>query len=620
MNALNTLSAISDPAGRNTHEGPVAPSVANKAVNANTALSNALFALVGLALISVLAFLYAKTQAVDLRGPNEIATLLRALKGLDSRWDVDVLLASVKSDADTPPLIDRSEIAETRLNELRLATLRTGSPALSTGLSKLSNAIREKARLVAKFGSANDQARHALNVLMIHARELPGQAAQFQLRSARMNASLGRLIAAAPVYYTLGTEEQYNTVYSSLNELEAEVATFPEALRGKARLVTEAGRELLDRKTAANRLVSQIARLTSGPILEDMSIAFSQELEKETQKKEIYRIYLVTYTAALLALVVWMGVKIKSANALLERRVRIRARELSDAMRQLKESETQLIHSEKMSSLGQMVAGVAHEINTPLAYVKNSLGTVSDRLPELGSAIDETERLLALFKAGAGANRDQLNEQFALVTQHIVRLKQKKIVGELKDLVKDGLYGTGQMTEIVENLKDFSRLDRSNVTQFNVNEGIGSTLVLAKHLLKTVTVEKHLGDVPFIVCSPTQINQVFLNLITNAAQSFPSGRGKITLRTRAEDQGVAVDVEDTGEGIPPDVLPKIFDPFFSTKDIGNGTGIGLSISYKIVQQHGGRIGVNTEVGKGTRFTVFLPLKPPANAALGMRNE
>lgn len=589
-------------------------------MNASTTLRNALLVLVGLALISVLGFLYAKTQAIDLRGPNEIASLLRALNEIDGRWDVDVLLASLKSDADTPPLIDRSETAEARLNELRAAAQLTGSPVLNRGLSELSGAMREKARLVAKFGTANDQARNALSELMTHARELPAQAAQFQLRSPRMNASLDRLNVAAPVYYTLGTEEQYNAVYSSLNELEAAAVAFPQALRGKAQLITEAGRELLDRKTEANRLVSQIGRLTSGPLLDDMSLMFSQELETETQRKEIYRIYLVTYTAALLALVVWMGVKIKSANALLEHRVRVRARELSDAMRQLKESETQLIQSEKMSSLGQMVAGVAHEINTPLAYVKNSLGTVSDRLPELGSAIDETERLLVLFKAGAGANRDQLNEQFALVTQHIVRLKQKKIVGELKDLVKDGLYGTGQMTEIVDNLKDFSRLDRSYVTQFNVNEGIGSTLVLAKHLLKTVTVEKHLGDVPFIVCSPTQINQVFLNLITNAAQSFPGGRGKITLRTRAEGESVAVDVEDTGEGIPPDVLPKIFDPFFSTKDIGNGTGIGLSISYKIVQQHGGRIGVHTEVGKGTRFTVFLPLKPPANAALGMRNE
>ena len=172
------------------------------------------------------------------------------------------------------------------------------------------------------------------------------------------------------------------------------------------------------------------------------------------------------------------------------------------------------------------------------------------------------------------------------------------------------------MAEIVGNLKDFSRLDRSKVTSFNLNEGLQSTLLLAKHLLKAVTINKHLGDVKPIVCSPSQINQVFLNLITNAAQAMGERQGTITLTTRAEGDGVAVDVADDGNGIAPEVLPKIFDPFFSTKEIGKGTGLGLSISYKIVQQHGGRINVESKVGRGTRFTVWLPFKPPADAGLG----
>ena len=194
-------------------------------------------------------------------------------------------------------------------------------------------------------------------------------------------------------------------------------------------------------------------------------------------------------------------------------------------------------------------------------------------------------------------------------------MKQQGVVKELGGLVKDGLYGTGQMAEIVGNLKDFSRLDRSKVSSFNVNDGLTSTLTLARHLFKTITVNKHFGDVAPIVCSPSQINQVFLNLLTNAAQATAGGQGVITLTTRGEGDGVAVEVADNGTGIAPEVLPKIFDPFFSTKEVGQGTGLGLSISYKIVQQHGGRIDVSSTSGSGTTFTVWLPLKPPAQQDL-----
>jgi len=193
----------------------------------------------------------------------------------------------------------------------------------------------------------------------------------------------------------------------------------------------------------------------------------------------------------------------------------------------------------------------------------------------------------------------------------VVRGDDDKIGG----LVNDGLFGIGEITEIVGNLKDFSRLDRSKVTSFNLNDGLKSSLGLARHMLKSIKVHRQFGEIPAITCAPSQINQVFLNLITNAAQALAPENGEITLTTRAAGGGVVVEVADNGKGIPPEVLPKIFDPFFTTKEVGKGTGLGLSISYKIVQQHGGRIEVASEIGKGTKFTVSLPLKSPADAEL-----
>ncbi|MGC2166656.1 MAG: ATP-binding protein, partial [Gallionella sp.] len=318
-------------------------------------------------------------------------------------------------------------------------------------------------------------------------------------------------------------------------------------------------------------------------------------------------------SGALLILLAYSGFRIKRANQRLEHRVEERTRELSEAMQHLRESELQLIQSEKMSSLGQMVAGVAHEINTPLAYVKNSLGAVAEQLPGIDLTLGHCERLVALLRAGDSP--EELSKEFKLASAQIAELRQKQIFEELSGLVNDGLYGTGQVAEIVANLKDFSRLDRSKVTSFNLNEGLDSTLLLAKHLLKSVTVEKNYGEIPAITCSPSQVNQVFLNLVTNAAQALPEHGGKIILTTRAEAGGVAVDVADSGGGIPEQVLSKIFDPFFTTKEIGKGTGLGLSISYKIVQQHGGKISVDSKVGVGTRFTVWFPLKVANEAEL-----
>jgi signal transduction histidine kinase len=178
-----------------------------------------------------------------------------------------------------------------------------------------------------------------------------------------------------------------------------------------------------------------------------------------------------------------------------------------------------------------------------------------------------------------------------------------------------GLLTAVWLLPLVANLRNFSRLDRSKVASFNVNEGVRATLLIAQSSLRRIEVERHLGDIPSITCSPSQVNQVLLNLLNNSSQAMDKTPGRITITTRpAGDGAVAIDVEDNGKGIAADALPKIFDPFYTTKEPGKGTGLGLSIAYKIVTQHGGRIDVRATPGEGTTVTVTLPVEPPPELA------
>jgi signal transduction histidine kinase len=273
-----------------------------------------------------------------------------------------------------------------------------------------------------------------------------------------------------------------------------------------------------------------------------------------------------------------------------------------------------------MSSLGQMVASVAHEINTPLSYVKNSVATARERMPELRGAVAQAEHLLDILRTGT-TDSAQLQQAFEALERSLAKLQREHALEDLDSLAHDGLHGIEQISELVTNLRNFSRLDRSRIASFNVNEGVKATLLIAKPNLRRIEIEKHLGEVASITCSPSQVNQVLLNILTNAAQAIDKPNGRINVTTRPEgSKSVAIEIEDNGRGIAPEVLPKIFDPFFTTKEVGKGTGLGLSIAYKIVSQHGGRIDVHSIPGEGTTVIVTLPIEPPPELAASVGEE
>jgi two-component system NtrC family sensor kinase len=565
-------------------------------------------------LVGALAFLYFQTQGIDPGQQTEIAGMLRRLKDIDTRWDIEVLRG--QSEVQTAPPLSARPAADIQRVQFTLETQlrQLGDGFLVQRFEGVKAALAEKAQLVRALEQTNADATRALDSALrclgaVHAAGGEASAAANVLKSA--------LIAfrVAPG----GAPRQQ--VDEALAQLQGLAPTLPAAVQEQVPLIEADARSFLERRAEEATSVANLLLVTAGPLLDSFTDDVERRFTFAAQKKDLYRVYLLSYTAALLLLLGYLGARLlgsyrtigemnralKAAKDTLELRVDERTRELTAALSKLKESEAQLIQSEKMSSLGQMVAGVAHEINTPLAYVKNSLGAVSDRLPELQVALEDANSLLQMLQDGS-PNEDALHEQFTRTASQVSRLRQGRIIADLRGLSTDGLHGIEQISELVHNLRNFSRLDRSQVTTFDVNEGLASSLALARHLLKSIEVRRELGKVPPIRCSPSQINQIFLNLITNAAQAANHAHAVIVVRSRRDGTDrVAVDVEDNGSGIAPEVLPKIFDPFFTTKEIGKGTGLGLSIAYKIVQQHGGRIDVTSTPGKGTRFTVVLPI-------------
>ena len=272
--------------------------------------------------------------------------------------------------------------------------------------------------------------------------------------------------------------------------------------------------------------------------------------------------------------------------------------ENSSVYEELKATQSQLVQSEKMASLGQLTAGIAHEINNPINFVSAGIESLKSNYQEIKSLLGEYMDL----KPG-----EDNNEKLVKIEKHKKDIEIEILLHEIEELYGSIKNGASRTTEIVKNLRNFTRLDENEFKLSNLEEGLDSTLVILNSQLKDrIEVIKEYGHLPLVNCFPGQINQVFINILNNAAQAI-EGPGKIWIKTLVENGQAEIIIKDSGMGMSEETKNKIFDPFFTTKDVGIGTGLGLSISYGIIEKHHGTISVESVPGEGTQFTIKIPL-------------
>lgn len=298
----------------------------------------------------------------------------------------------------------------------------------------------------------------------------------------------------------------------------------------------------------------------------------------------------------------------------LEERVQARTAELMATNRRLKETNDQLIQAEKMASLGQLAAGVAHEINNPVGYINSNLDTLKAYIGDLLGLLDSYQK---------SESHIQDRESIEHLRDARKRIDLDFLTEDIQHLIGESLQGVNRVKQIVRDLKGFSHPEPKAWQLEDLHQGINSTLNIVHNEIKyKAEVVKELGDIPLVECIGPQINQVLLNLLINASQAI-TDYGTITITTgflpaTANDEDrVFIRISDTGCGITSRVRKKIFDPFFTTKPVGEGTGLGLSVSYGIIQAHRGTIDVTSEVGQGSQFTLTLPVSQPPKTETGI---
>jgi signal transduction histidine kinase len=564
-------------------------------------------ALIILILLVGLTWLLTQTQTLNLDQHYQLLNQLRSLKTLDAVVNTDLLKTRFGLVGSYDPLVlhwrqfqDQFHTINGQVSALKL----TNQSALSNQFQVLQNAVNDKDTTIEQFKSQNSVLYNSLRYFPIVSRDL-------MATEPLLEPIVNRLLQDILMYNLDATTDLRPHIATTLSQLE----TQPRSPATKNKLVTVIvhGRAIVRLQSDVETLVTTLLSLPTDKALNDFATIYEHYYKQRLKAKNGYQILLYLIAIFLLlcgAVRFWRDAeRIKAANQWLEQKVNEQTQELRQALQTLQRSQAQLIHAEKMTGLGQLVAGIAHEVNNPINFIYGNLTHVQEYMGNLLHLVD-------LYQQHYGDPVPEIDHTLESIDINFLRLDLPKLLQSME-------MGAERISDIVTSLRTFSRKDEVDYKATNLHDGIDSSLLILDHRLKStaarpaIAVQKHYGDLPLVECHPGQLNQVFMNLIANAIDALETATAPqpmITIQTEliqshASASSVYIRITDNGSGIPKEIQTRLFEPFFTTKPVGKGTGLGLSISYQIVtQQHRGLLECVSQVGQGAEFVVKIPIQ------------
>ena len=587
--------------------------------------------LVAFVFVAILAFLYQKTQTLDTENHNILVSTLYEMERVDNTRTENVLRSQLSLNEDYDGLAKTLSHLNTIISKWQKYNIQNiyeqSSEDETKNKQKYLEKLKKRTELIEKYKTNHavlSNSAHYFPTAIDELHDLLIKVENKSIETEQVNhlLSISNIILSDILRYIQEPHEKLKEkIENDINIIKKiDIAISDEKINSQLGFIYPHADVILRYKPIIDDVLESIVQTTTQQEINRLVNTYNLLQDNQLLIKEKYQFALIGFSILLLLSLLIMAIRLrkshrsldnanktlKIANETLEDNVKERTKKLTNTLKKLKQSQTQLIQAEKMSSLGQMIAGIAHEINTPLGYIKSNVQLIEELFSSVSHLLSEQDVLMKIMLSDSH-DKAILEKQMTVVAELNETAQKNETMQAANELLSDSLAGLDDIAELVLNLKNFSRLDLAKVSKTDIHQCLESTLMIAKNALKyKATIKKEFGELPKITCSPSQVNQVFLNILNNAVQAIED-KGTILIKTEAEEKFIRIIIQDNGKGIPKDVLPQIFNPFFTTKAIGEGTGMGLSISYKIIQQHQGTIKVASTVGKGTKFVVLLPI-------------